>query len=638
MDSLTPATARQFARSRPRRHLPLLGVGLLVTQLAAAQGFDPLASGGSDQGRGERRGPPIVTAIAVAETVRGNAGASLTFNVELEVQPGWHVQSNKPTYDYLIPTVVTVDLPSGWPAARMTYPPDQTYHPTFSPDPLAVYEGLVAIAVEIDVPAATPTGRVVVPLELRTQACDDRSCLQPTDHTATVHLEITGTAPEPGTATAAVDAPAGATSGAASAEGSAASTSTTKTPRSLAAFLLLAVFGGLILNLMPCVLPILSLKVFGLVQSAAQGRRATTTGALATAAGILVSFWALAAAAVGARAAGAAVGWGVQFQEPRFVAFLAVVIVLFSLNLWGLFEIPLPSRLATWAGGRGHDGIGGHFASGLFATLMATPCSAPYLGTAMGFALGQPALTVVAVFTAVGVGMALPYLALAAWPGAAKALPRPGAWMDVLKGIMGFLLAGSLAWLFYVLAGQISRERLAATQLLVLVLGLGIWLRSRLTTSPGRAVGMVIAIAGALGTIVVAAAPSGRSADSTGSSTATTAVVKLIPWVPFDRDAAEELAAEGRLVFVDVTADWCFTCKVNERLVIETPEIAAAFAERGVIAMQADWTNRDAAIGEFLADHGRYGIPFYLLYRPGAQPLVLPELLTKQILLDALSS
>jgi suppressor for copper-sensitivity B len=334
------------------------------------------------------------------------------------------------------------------------------------------------------------------------------------------------------------------------------------------------------------------------------------------------------------------VGWGIQFQRPGFVAFLAVVVVLFCLNLWGLFEIPLPQRLARLGGAGPREGMAGHFASGLFATLMATPCSAPFLGTAVGFALAQESPVILAIFAAVGLGMGLPYLLLAAAPGTARFLPRPGEWMNTLRGVMGFLLAAAAVWLFYVLSSQVSPERVAAVELGLLALSLFLWLRHRQMTSgsPRRGmrwlaeVGMIAAVAATVGIAAISPATAGASKDP---RLAAEASAGLISWQPWERARAEELAGQGKLVFVDVTADWCFTCKVNERLVLETPEIAGAFAEHGVVPMKADWTNRDDDIGKFLAEHGRYGIPFYLLYRPGQEPRVFSELLTKDGLVEA---
>ncbi|HSM13407.1 MAG TPA: thioredoxin family protein, partial [Thermoanaerobaculia bacterium] len=356
-------------------------------------------------------------------------------------------------------------------------------------------------------------------------------------------------------------------------------------------------------------------------------------GALATSAGILFSFWVLAGTAIAAKAAGSAVGWGIQFQRPGFVAFLAVVILLFTLNLWGLFEIPLPARIAARLGGGEREGFAGHFVTGLFATLMATPCSAPFLGTAVGFALAQEALTVVAVFTAIAVGMALPYLLLAAAPGAARWLPRPGPWMDTLRGVMGFLLAGALIWLLYVLSQQIAPEQLALVEGAMLTVGLGVWLASRAPLgSVQRRAWSVIALLLAAGSVALAA--SAPANDGTGVVAA--GDPGRIAWRAWDPGEAEALAAAGTPVLLDITADWCVTCKVNERLILETPEVRAALAEHGVVAMTADWTSRDDAIAEFLAAHGRYGIPFDRVYRPGREPIVLPELLTRDLVLQAI--
>jgi suppressor for copper-sensitivity B len=544
----------------------------------------------------------------------------------VEIEPGWHVQAHVPTFDYLIATGLAVEVPAGWSASEVRYPEPDLARFAFAEEPLAVYAGRVRLFFDLAVPADAPAAAAKLRATLRYQACDDKSCLPPVERAAELRLEIGGAgapihadlfaagpaAPEPPRAGAAGAAPAG--------------------PRGLAVILLLGVVGGLILNAMPCVLPILSLKVFGLVRSAAGGRRHVRVGALATAAGILVSFWALAGAAIAAKAAGSAVGWGVQFQRPGFVAFLAAVILFFSLNLWGLFEIQLPGRLATAAGEGGREGVAGHFVSGLFATLMATPCSAPFLGTAVGFALAQRAPTVAAVFTAIGLGMALPYLVLAAAPDAARLLPRPGAWMETVKGVMGFLLAGALVWLLYVLANQIAPERLALVESALLASALGVWLASRARLgSTARRLWGGVAIALAAGAIALAAGagPAVRQVEAAGDP-------GRIAWQDWDAAEAVRLAATGTPVLLDITADWCVTCKVNERLILETPEVRAALARYGVVPMKADWTRRNDAIGDFLASHGRYGIPFYMLYRPGREPRVLPELLTKDLVLAAL--
>ena len=621
-----PACAGFSAHLMPKTRLPVAASLLLLTaSLALGQGF--LVKKATVNVAAER------TAFAPGTTAR--------IGLWMMIEEGWHTNSHQPTFEYLIPTTLEVALPAGWALEGIDYPPGELATFAFEEQPLSVYAGEVALVARLAVPADAASGEVEVELALTYQACNDRSCLAPvTESTVTtLNVGLDGEAsgvvlPDPGTTGSSQSS--GAAHGGASSTAGAESITEQQAPKQvgLAWMLLLGLVGGLILNAMPCVLPVLSLKVLGLVKSAGQSRRAVTLGSLATALGILLSFWALAVTAIVAKSAGAAVGWGVQFQQPAFVAALAVIVILFTLNLWGLFVIPLPARLAQAASSGGHEGLGGHLASGLFATLMATPCSAPFLGTAVGFGLAQPAAIILAVFTAIGLGMGLPYLALAAFPGAARLLPKPGAWMSTLKTIMGFLLAAAAVWLFYVLSAQISPERVAFVELALLAVAAFVWLRSRAATSNGAKLLATLATLIAIGATIFLAA----GADGSARAEATTEAEGLVSWTPFDRDEAEALRNEGRLVFVDVTADWCFTCKVNERLVLETSEIAAAFAEHSVIAMKADWTNRNDAIAEFLADHGRYGIPFYLLYRPGKEPFIFSELLTQEAVTKALAA
>jgi suppressor for copper-sensitivity B len=569
-----------------------------------------------------------------ADRTAYETGATARVEALVTIEPEWHVNAHEPTFEYLIPTRLDLVLPAGWTAEKVSYPDAHEETFAFADQPLAVYDGSFVIRAELAIPADTPAGEIVIPVALDYQACDRKQCLPPVTTKAELRLTIgAGGQPNPSYGGPAAAAGTGAGTAGGSGSGTSAGTTPPEAPgRRLGFMLFLALVGGLILNAMPCVLPILSLKVFGLVHSAGHGRAGVASGALATAAGILVSFWALAGAAIAAAAAGAAVGWGVQFQRPGFVTFLAVVVVLFCLNLWGLFEIQLPMAFARLGASGRREGVAGHFASGLFATLMATPCSAPFLGTAIGFALAQKAPVIVAIFTAVGVGMSLPYLLLAAVPAAARILPRPGAWMETVRGVMGFLLAGAAVWLFYVLAGQVSPERLTLIKLSVVGIAFVVWLWQRGGFGPGvrrtLAAGLLAVVALP---IVLAAAP--RRTETGGGPSSKPA--GLIEWVAFDRRQAESIAGDGRLVFVDVTADWCFTCKVNERLVLDTPETAALFAEHRVLPMKADWTNRDDEIGKFLAEHGRYGIPFYLLYRPGSKPHVFSELITKEAIAAA---
>lgn len=550
----------------------------------------------------------------VADRASYAPGSTVKLAARVTLENHWHVNSHQPSSDNLVPTELRLELPPGASTPSFEYPPHKLQKFEFADDPIAVYDGRFTIIATFRAPTEPPVGGLTVIATLQYQACDDRVCLPPVNAEQELELTLGENGPAINSDLFAVTAAAAPPAGG----------------RSLLGMLLLAMLGGLILNAMPCVLPVLSLKIFGLVKSAGQGRSALVMGSLATTFGILVSFWALALVAIVARAAGAAVGWGVQFQHPGFVAFLAVVVVLFSLNLWGLFEIPLPQSLARAAGTAGHEGLAGHFMSGLFATLMATPCSAPFLGTAIGFALAQPAPVIFAIFTAVGIGLALPYLALAIFPRFGQLLPKPGEWMLTLRGVLGFLLAAAAVWLFYVLAAQVSAERVAFIQLTLLLLALCAWAlhKARPASLGRRLAALGIVVAGAAGVALAV----GASASPTSGVTAS----RWIDWIAFDELEAQSLADQGRLVFVDVTADWCLTCKATERLVLETEEIAQAFERHDVVAMKADWTNRDDRITAFLNRFGRSAVPFYVLYRPGQEPHAFGELLTKDRVLTAL--
>lgn len=564
----------------------------------------------------------------VADRTAYAPGATVQLIGLVEIDRGWHVNSNTPSLDWLIATEMTFEMPEGFGQPRIEYPKHKMLEFEFTDEAIAVYEGRIQIRAQFDLPGEVEEGTHQITATLLFQACDHESCVAPTKTSVQVPV-VVGPGGQPAHQEVFAAASAGPVEGteppAQTAGGQA-----TGGERSLPVILLFAVIGGLLLNAMPCVLPVLSIKVFGLVQSAAKGRSHVVKGCLATAAGVLVSFMVLAAMIIGAKMAGEAVGWGMQFQHPGFVTFMAVVVVLFSLNLWGLFEVPLPQSLARLGSSGPNEGMGGHFATGLFATLMATPCSAPYLAPAIGFALSQSAMLIFAIFLAVGVGLAMPYLLLAVFPGAAKWLPKPGEWMLTFKGIMGFLLVATAIWLFYVLAAQVSTESLAYIQATLLLLALFTWLMNQNEHAPvKRRLASIGVLATAIFAIVLAVqAPNATASENTASG--------YHAWLEFDEAQAKQLRDSGKLVFVDFTADWCFTCKTNERLVIETAEIASAFEEHGVVTMKADWTNPDEEIASFLGRYGKSAVPFYLLYRPDQEPHVFGELLTKKHILSAL--
>jgi len=339
------------------------------------------------------------------------------------------------------------------------------------------------------------------------------------------------------------------------------------------AMLALALAGGLILNFMPCVLPVLALKLLSAVAHHEHGARGVRVGFLASAAGILAAFLGLALFAVGLRLAGLYAGWGLQFQSPLFLGAMIALLLLFAANLWGLYQIPLPGFVAAL--GERKEALLGSFGAGVLATLLATPCTAPLLGTALGFALASGPAEILAIFAVMGLGLALPYLAVAAMPGLALKLPRPGAWMLELKRVLAVALVVSAAWLGWVLVSELGPP------------------------------------------------PAATSADF---------------WRPFDAASIPGLVRDGRVVFVDVTADWCLTCKVNERLVLDQTAVRQALAAHNLVAMRADWTRPDPAIARYLREFGRYGIPFNAVYGPDL-PMgqALPEILTADRVLTALS-
>ncbi|RPH59040.1 MAG: protein-disulfide reductase, partial [Burkholderiales bacterium] len=414
---------------------------------------------------------------------------------------------------------------------------------------------------------------------------------------------------------------------------------------------LAAVFGaigGLILNLMPCVFPVIGLKVLGFARHGSEGSAASRVGALVFAAGVVASFWVLAGLLLGLRAAGEAAGWGFQLQSPLFVATMALLFVAIALNFSGVYEIGLAmTRLGRVdrAGTESRHPLAGSFGSGVLAVLVATPCTAPFMGSALGYTLGSSTFEALIVFTAIGLGMAAPYLLLGFFPGWLRWLPRPGRWMETFRQSLAFPMYATAAWLAWVLGQQAGIDAVFALAIGAVLLALALWLVGRFVQQgggPRRAwAGGVAAASLALGLFtawpdryVEADAPARASAGVTAG----TAAGDAIAWRPWSREAVADALAAGRPVFVDFTAAWCVSCQANKRLVLERDAIVGEMRRRGVLRLKADWTNRDPAITAELARYGRNGVPLYLLFGPGdAQPQILPEILTGGIVMDALS-
>lgn len=407
---------------------------------------------------------------------------------------------------------------------------------------------------------------------------------------------------------------------------------------SLAGALLLAFVGGLILNLMPCVFPVLSLKALSLAKPGHGPKSHLRREGLAFGAGVIVTFLALAGALLAFRAAGEQFGWGFQLQSPAMVTALAMLFFVLALNLSGVFEFAtlVPASAAGWT----HKNQYANAAlSGVLAVVIASPCTAPFMGAALGFALAQPAALTLLVFAALGLGMALPFVLLTWFPGWRKALPRPGAWMERLKQFLAFPLYATVAWLVWVLGAQVDNDAVVRLLVTLVVLAFALW--AWRAYRGGAARGFSIAAAAGLLATAYVAWPlfSGQaSADVLSPAQASKTGAVADPWQPFTPARVAELTAANKVVFIDFTAAWCVTCQVNKRLVLNDADVRKAFAERNVELVRADWTRRDPAITQALAALGRQGVPVYVLYRPGKEPLLLPEVLARQTVLDALAT
>ena len=404
----------------------------------------------------------------------------------------------------------------------------------------------------------------------------------------------------------------------------------------LTAFLF-ALLGGIILNLMPCVFPILSMKAMALIRHAEKDPRTVRLHGLAYAAGVLACFAVLATVLIALKAGGAATGWGFQLQSPVFIALMAYLFFLLGLNLSGVFEIGT-SIMGIGSGLSSRSGYGGSFFTGVLAAVVSTPCTAPFMGVALGFALTQPAAVALAVFLALGVGFALPYLLLTFVPALVRLLPKPGVWMERTRQFLAFPLYASVAWLIWVLAIQTGPDGVVAALGGMVLLGFAVWLAkvTRDARAHGRLFGRAGSTVAAVAALVLIV---GLGAMSTPTATVSTTGRSATGPVyePFSTERLAALRAAGKPVFVNMTAAWCITCLVNERVALSSATVNDRFAALDITYLKGDWTNGDPQITALLESFGRSGVPLYVLYGPGnAKPILLPQLLTETLVLDAL--
>lgn len=400
-------------------------------------------------------------------------------------------------------------------------------------------------------------------------------------------------------------------------------------------YILLAFLGGLILNLMPCVFPVLFIKGLALVEASSETRVRLRRHGYAYTLGILVSFWVVAGLLLGLRAAGSFLGWGFQFQSPAFIAVIALLLFFLGLSLAGMFEVGL-TVTGAGSGLAQKGGYAGSFFTGVLAMVVATPCTAPFMGVALGFALAAPASAAFAVFTALALGLAAPYALLTLEPAWTKWMPRPGPWMEMVRRLASIPIFATVIWLAWLFTRSVGADMLPALLGAFLLLAVGGWV---LGHWPGRrrAAGtatVFVALAVALPLSILMLLPA--TADLPATEQTTQASRTHAAWEPYSEAALEQYRGEGKPVFVDFTASWCLSCQVNQRVVLDRADVETRLRNAGVVLMRADWTHRDPAISQALRKLGRSGVPVYALYLPGQPVEVLPAVLTPGIIFHAI--
>lgn len=622
--------------------LAALVATLLAAPVAPAVPAAPAAPA-AGQARDTRES---VAARLLADVTAIAPGGTFTAGVHLTMAPGWHTYWRDPG-DSGLATSIRWQLPAGFVAGDIQWPTPTRIE---EPGNIAVnaYRDEVLLMVPITAPPNLPDGPgdiVRLGADVSWLACE-QTCIP---GGARLDLELPVAVGGPPTAPANAElfakfrarlpGPAGPAAAAAPAAAIPASPAGAPAARAgvaggweLVRFLLLALLGGFVLNLMPCVLPVIALKIVGFVRQANEEPRRILALGLAFTAGIFAWFLGLAALVVGFQAVGRDLNWAFQFQSPWFVLGMGAVVLVFAMNLFGVFELTVPGAAGTRLVDLSQrEGLGGAFLHGMFATLLATPCTGPFFGTALGFAVSQPPPTTFAIFAAMAVGMGSPYLLLAARPAWLRHLPKPGVWMERLKQFMGFLLMATVVWLLWVIGRQRGPDGMAWAAAFLLMFAIGCWLKGALAvpTAPRRQ-----RIVGWLAILAVV--------GGGGYYTAGVKLRQIVPPTvagsaqPFSAQLAAALG-RGRTVFVDFTADWCLNCKVNERLVLATPAVQEAFRRHDVLFLKADWTHGDPDITRLLKSFGRAGVPLYVVYPGGDpnRPLVLPELLTPGSVIEA---
>lgn len=548
--------------------------------------------------------------------------------VDIVIPDNWHVNANVAADEFLKPSSIEIAA-RGIEFGEPKWPePIKEYNEVLEFENL-VFKGHFQIKIPVKA-VADGYDSLTTNATFHYQACDNSICLAP----ASVDIRIGKNKAEISKANSAADLKKND-------EGN--GTQESNNAASVALLLFFAFIGGIILNLMPCVLPVLSLKLFSLIKQAGQLRSRLVALGIATTAGILASFWTLAGIVAAIKAGGGAAGWGMQFQSAGFIAFMVVILTAFAMSFFGVFEIWLPGSATTRMDAAGHKaGLVGAFFTGALLVLLSTPCSAPFLGTAMGFAFTASTPVLFLFFTAAGLGLALPYLLVCAFPATLKVLPKPGKWMVILQKAMGVLLLATVAWLLWIVNQQAGGRGVALFVGFILgtvVVSFAIGKFAPPGSSFAKEVRLLIVCALAFAFAwFTNIAPQYEKILNERSNARMAQQVLEDGWYRYSPQLIAEFAKAGRTIFIDATADWCLTCKANEAAVLSDPALLQKLDSAGVVRMKADWTRETPEVNELLYSMGKSGVPAYAIYPKGdkAQQVVLPELLTSNLILEAI--
>lgn len=548
--------------------------------------------------------------------------------VNIVIPDNWHVNANVAADEFLKPSSIEI-------AARgIEFGEPKWPEPIKEYNEVLEFENLVFkghFQIKIPVKAVTDGyDSLTTNATFHYQACDNSICLAP----ASVDIRIGKNKAEISKANSAADLKKNDERN---------GTQESNNAASVALLLFFAFVGGIILNLMPCVLPVLSLKLFSLIKQAGQSRGRLVALGISTTAGILVSFWALAGIAAAIKAGGGAAGWGMQFQSPGFIAFMIVILTAFAMSFFGVFEIWLPWSATTRMDAAGHKaGLVGAFFTGALLVLLSTPCSAPFLGTAMGFAFTASTPVLFLFFTAAGLGLALPYLLVCAFPAVLKVFPKPGKWMVILQKAMGVLLLATVAWLLWIVNQQAGEMGVALFAGFLLATAFYSFCIGKFAP-PGSSFAYEVRLL-VIGAIALAfawftwSAPQYEKILEERFNARMAQQVLEGGWYRYSPELVAEFAKAGKTIFIDATADWCLTCKANEAAVLSDKDLLQKLDSAGVVRMKADWTRETPEVNELLYSMGKSGVPAYAIYPKGdkAQQVVLPELLTSNLILEAI--